>query len=302
MPLSLGASHSSRKYRYTLSQTYSGVTASTDYTIPAGITEVAIFCYGKGGDGGVYTTAVSYGIPGAGGGGGGGLGAIWNESVSGGTINVAISATETFASVGSKTITAKAGTSVGNSQSGGAGSVGAILTGSPTYSLNVTGTAGANGGSGAPYNGGTGGNGGVGGTSQSAILNQPEGFDKLSLPVSVYSGRGGGGGGGGAYTAMYNVYYYYTGGDGGVGGANGGVGGSVNSYSTQYYNGYTWVVQWFAYSGKGGNGVSGVVDGAGGGGAGGPGKAPNSSGTGAPGTAGTGAPGKIYIYTRKAKS
>ncbi|MEZ4738033.1 MAG: hypothetical protein R2818_01420 [Flavobacteriales bacterium] len=185
------------------SQVSETFTTSGTFTVPAGVTQVTVECWGGGGRGGTRTTN------GRGGGGGGGAYVRSNVSVSPGNYTVTVGAGSNSTSAGgdswfstATTVMAKGGNSVGDNVSNGAsGGSAASSIGTVKFSggngANAPGGTGAGGGSSAgiaangdnasgqnggiaPSGGGDGGNGGNG------------------FVASGSNGSGPGGGGGGA--------------------------------------------------------------------------------------------------------
>ena len=175
-------------------------TSSGTFTVPSGVTKMAVLCVGGGGSGGWDSGGSSTGyVTGGGGGGGGAL--AW--------ANINCTAGQTFA------VTVGSGGSTGYNQDGSAGGNSSVVRNSD--SLNI---CTANGGSGGGRQSGLGGNGsgGAGGTrsygSHSDIL--------------ATGGGNGGNGGSGSRGYEFPDYYYYQGAGGGAGGysGNGGYGAS----------------------------------------------------------------------------
>jgi len=176
-------------------RTWTTYTSSSTYTVPAGVTSIRVYAFGKGGNGG---TGSSYG------GGGGGC-AFGTVSVTPGdvfTITIGASSTTVVRS-GITLFTANAGTN-GSGSTEGAG-------GSASIHASVTSGAGYTGGNGGPNDIGSG-----GGSSASPLGNG-------------YAGGGGRGGGGGGWGGVGGDGAFSGGGGGGggggVGGSSGGGGG-----------------------------------------------------------------------------
>lgn len=252
---------------YQLSQTF---TSSGTYTVPSGITSLAVYAVGGGGRGAQY------------GGGGGGGAAFQDYSVSAGqTFAVGVGGSEGQSYFGSLAY-ANAGNN-GNVRTGGNGS------------SNVSGAVFA-----------TGGTGGV--TSSTAASNGGNlTLNALGL-TTVQVGGGGGAGGAGAYWQgardnqgyMYFVAQNYGGsgaGGGTVGGGSGGNGGNVNGASAGNVGSSS--SGW--NNGNAGNSGSANTGGGGGGGGGGA-SGYNSfyewgAGT-SGGSDGNGGSGKVIVYAR----
>jgi hypothetical protein len=246
--------------QFILDQTFN--TTGT-YTVPAGVTSIAVYAIGggaNGGDGGGSSSA-NGSSGGTGGAGGAGAGAIIDVTP-GETISATVAA------------------------AGGTSSFGSFLlsNGTGNASTKVSGNGGGNGGAGGGTTavaGGRNGNAGTGGGSGGNIV-----LVGTSLPAAVAYGGGGGGGGGGSTTQSTGIH---NGGGGGAagqlsGGTGAGGGGSRWNGSNGYANG-------------GGTGGAGSAPGGGGGGGGG---AAYGNGSTLPsrGFGGAGGAGRIIVYKK----
>jgi trimeric autotransporter adhesin len=261
---------------YSLSQTFS---SSGTFTVPAGITQIAVKGIGAGGTGanGLNSDGGSGAVGGRGGGGGGGF-IFKNYSVTPGqTFSVSIG------SAGQNTSFGSLATATSGSSSGGGGV-------SATIGLEASsnGPGGGSGGTGGgySYNYGTpsGGQSGNPGSSGATLNSSAPGVGSITL-----GGSGGGGGGG----AVGSTNGPASGGQGGNPGSSAGRGGNGGSGAQPGSGGGT-------SSGSVGSAATGR--GAGGGGGGG-GALSRDSGTGGGtatqgGTGGAGQPGIIYVYVR----
>jgi hypothetical protein len=253
---------------YTLAQTITAA-GSTTYTVPSGVSQIAVLVKAYGGDGATGSTASGNGGAGGGGGGGAGAAALWNYDVTAGqtyAVNLDFAGTKR-ASFGSllSVNPGGAGSGATGGSGGGLNSVGAV-----TYYTSQTGSPGGNGGAAKTTNGG-----GNAGTSfgTGTVLTLPSG---IGLPTNFSSGTGGGGGGGGARDATGIAFQ--TGGTGVSGGGNGG-------NADQDFN----------LGGFNAAATSGTGNGGGGGGGG---AFQLTYGNGNGGTGATASGAVVYIYTR----
>lgn len=263
LPVDLGS--------YTLAQTIV-VAGVTTYTVPSGVSQIAVFAKAFGGDG--ANGSNSGGQGGAGGAGGGGAGAVafWNYDVlPGQTYSVDLDFASTRRVSFGSLISVSGGTS--GTTAGGSASGGGLYSRDPgvVYYTSATGTP--SGAAGAVRTTTGDGNPGQNGFGTGATLVVPTG---LGLPTNFTAGSGGGGGGGGAKGGGGT---FNSGGSGGS--PNGGSGG--NAFQDFDLNG-------FDAAGPGGTGNGG----SGGGG----GAFQSSFGSGNGGLRSTGASAVVYIYTR----
>lgn len=253
---------------YSLSQTF---TANGTYTVPNGISKLAVYVQGAGASGGTGATDVGQSLRGGVGGRGGTLALFEELTVTPGTnYSVTIGASGSSTSFGSLLIvTSSSGQSTAGSVSGSASGITSVSGG-------IGGNFGTNGASfGQTQSGGGGSNGSNGGT-----------LTGVSVGLITYQ-SGGGGGGGGAGASGYTDYnsgiqaYGGGGGNGGLtGGGQGGTGGNVRWDSQQ----------------QGSTGSSGS-DGGGGGGGGGPSRL-DAAHSGFSKAGGSGGSGKVYVYAK----
>jgi hypothetical protein len=268
---------------YTLSTTIvdDGI---TNYTIPAGKTQIAVFAvaYGGAGSTGGNGGSGSSGIGGSGGGGGGAVG-FWNYDVTPGTVyavNLDAASTRrvSFGSLISVSGGANGSTGGGSAASGGLYSKDASVI----YYASATGTPSGAGGAAVTAVGN--GNNGQDGFGAGTTLTVPTG---LGLPANIKSGAGGGGGGSGA---KGNNNSFLFGGSGGAGaaasGGNSGAGGSGGNAEQDS----------FTLGGVTGENVLYLTGNGGGGGGGG--AFQSSYGSGSGGAGGYGSIAVVYIYTR----
>lgn len=261
---------------YSLSQTFN---SSGTYTVPSGVTKLAVIISGGGGNGG---NATNGGGGSTSGGGNGGAGSYF-----GGWYDYAVTPGQTY------TVTVGGG-------GGGASAFGNLINSvSPNgfttnVNTNLQTSAGGNGGSrgfGLANNSGTvmNGNPGSAGGSSSAIT----AFSNVAgLPANIQYGGGGGGGGAGGRLVnnTYGATTTASGGSAGNGGApNGGRGGNGNNVTYNVNNGN------FSNS-ISSNVLGGQGPGGGGGGGGGPGWIPAGSNGGYNGAAGAG--GIVLVYAK----
>lgn len=201
---------------------------SGTYTVPAGVTQITVTCYGGGGAGGGASATDRNG----GGGGGGACVTVTNYPVTpGGQITVAVGAGGT-------------GVSAGTGNSGGASSVNVV--GFPVFISAAGGAGGTRGAS--SSSAGVGGSGGLIANNIPINTGFNGGNGGNSDPNTTSLDRSGGGGGGGGTTAAGGNGGIVTAGTGGATG--GGAGGAGQSTSTS----------------AGANGVAGNAYGGGGGG------------------------------------
>jgi hypothetical protein len=259
---------------YTLAQTY---TTDTTFTVPSGVSQIAVFIKAKGGNGQNGSNGSS-GAGGAGGtgGGGGGAGAFWNfDVVPAQTYAVGFNSGSTERVSFGSLLTMSAG---GDGSAGGSGGGVYSIDAGLIYYNTQTGTPGGAGGASKATNGQ--GNAGSNSFGNGTLLTVPT---NIGLPATIRAGGGGGGGGSGAKDTTGTNFY--NGGSGGTGGAiDGNNGGGQGGFAAQDFN-----LNGFA-------GGSGVLGNGGGGGGGGAYQAGYGNGTGGTGSTGTGA--VVYIYTR----
>ena len=246
---------------YELLQTYS---SSGSFTVPTGITKLAVVGIGSGqaGDGVQYLSTTGRK------GGSSAAGFGFKDTVTSPTTvyNVNVGSTTAFGNLATTTMPA-------NTQ--------------PTATSNVAGAITRNG-----QTGGAGGSSGTPGNVGTAGSNTALNIDLsvANIPVLAMAGSGGGGGGGVSVqlgSGSYNGRAAGSGGTpgGGTGGAGSGAGTSSNPYGYQGFD---------SSGGHGSSGSSGNTAGSGGGGGGGAGNTPHtgySSGSG-----GNGGDGLIRVY------
>jgi hypothetical protein len=258
---------------YALAQTY---TADATFTVPAGVSQIAVFIKAKGGNGQNGSNASSNGGQGGTGGGGGGAGAFWNfDVVPAQTYAVAFNSGSTNRVSFGSLLSMSAGV---DGSSGGAGGGLFSRDSSVVYYDVETGTPGGAGGAVKTTNGD--GNAGSNSSGNGALVTVPS---NVGLPATIRAGGGGGGGGSGARDAT--GFNFYNGGVSGTGGAIDGNNAGGNGGNA---------LQDFQLNGS--NGGSGVLGNGGGGGGGGAYQQTYGNGTGGTGSNGTGA--VVYIYTR----
>jgi hypothetical protein len=258
---------------YQLGQTF---TASGTYTVPAGVSEIAVYAVGGGGNG-------AAGAPGAGavsgrgggGGGGGNAGIFWHYPVTAGqTYSVVVGGVATATTFGGTLLVA--GEAISATGQNGTGKAASTST-APNNQVLAAGVSG----------GGSGENGVVNsdgldafGQSNPTSLTFPAGF---GLPTGLKAGNDGAGGASGGHSATgLNFFVGGAGSNSGVG-AYGGAGGEAGPDPT-FNVGYP--------------GASAPINSGGGGGGGGGGGYHPIGGTGAGGNGGLGASGVVVIYTR----
>lgn len=245
---------------YSLSQTF---TSSGTYTVPAGMTQIAVVGNGAGGAG------AGGSVPTGGTGGGSGGGFILKD--------YAVSPGQTFAvTIGSSGGVTSFGSLI-TANSGATGGGGGNVTSNVTLEVNVAGSSGAGGGNSSTQ---ASGNSGGTGTSRAAISGNAPG-----IPSYSFGGSGGGGGGGGnAAPAGSPERFGANGGSGGT--PNGGGGGhGGRAFNTSHGP---------PSAGQSGNAAGGT----GGGGGGGGGGAFNGSANSSAGGGGAGSSGRILVYAR----
>lgn len=258
---------------YALAQTY---TADATFTVPSGVSQIAVFLKAKGGNGQNGANASGNGGQGGTGGGGGGAGAFWNFDVlPAQTYSVAFNTGSTNRVAFASLMSVSAGV---DGSAGGTGGGLFSRDSSVVYYDAKTGTPAGIGGAVKTTNG----NGNAGGNSSGtgSLLAVPT---NVGLPATIRAGGGGGGGGSGARDAT--GFNFYGGGQGGTGGAVDGNNGGGNGGSAD---------QDFNLNGLAGG--SGVLGNGGGGGGGGAFQLTYGNGNGGTGSNGTGA--VVYIYTR----
>ena len=232
---------------YTLLQNY---TSSTTFTVPTGITRLAVVVMNGGSSG----SGPSGDFGGAGGNGGAGYGFVEQS----------VSAAQTY--------------SVTIAGAGGTTSFGTLLTsgtGSGNATTKVAGSGAGTGGAGANNYGGvgccvnqsgaTGGNGNTG----NVVFSGTGWTETTTVP---YGGGGSGGGSSGRWTVGTTRTIGYGGGGGGTPGTYGGTGGYGGGHNTCYFD--------CGNQNSGGGGNNGESGGGGGGGAGGRGGATKTGGGG----------------------
>lgn len=259
---------------YTLYQTF---TANGTFTVPAGVSEIAVYAVGGGGSG----AAGAAGSPsasgrGGGGGGGGSAGIFWHYPVTtGATYSVVVGGTNTASSFGSTILVAAAGNN-GNGQNGG-GAVASTSTATNYQVLPAGGNSSGGSGENAVYN-----TNGISAAGQANLtsLTFPSGF---GLPTGLKGGNGGAGGASGAHSASAITDFFGGAGSNSGVGAYGGAGGDA-TFDPSFVNGSA--------------GATPPANAGGGGGGGGGGAYHPSGGTGSGGLGGIGASGKVVIYTR----
>jgi hypothetical protein len=256
---------------YSLAQTIVNA-GTTTYTVPSGVSQIAVLLKAYGGDGANGTNASGNGAAGGGGGGGAGAAAFWNYDVTAGqTFAVTLDFTGTkIVSFGSLISVSSGSNGVGQA-GGSSGSLNAVDAAVDFYTFET----GFPGGSGGAIKTTTGnGNPGQDGFGTGTILSLPTG---IGLPTNFTSGAAGAGGGGGAKGTAGS---FLSGGSGGS--PNGGSGG--NALQDGDLNGYD---------------GTGTVSGTGsGGGGGGGGASQTGFGNGNGGTRSTGSGAQVRIYTR----
>jgi hypothetical protein len=256
---------------YTLAQTIT-TAGNTTFTVPSGVSQIAVLAKGYGGNGAAGATSGGDGAAGGAGGGGAGAVAFWNYDVVPATtytVTLDFSGTRnvSFGSLISVTSGAH-GTTAGGPAAGG------VLLSKDAGVVYYTDQAGtASGAAGAARS--TNGNGNAGGnnTGTGATLTLPA---NIGLPTNFTAGTGGGGGGGGAKGSAID---FNTGGIGGspLAGSGG------NAFQDSVLSGY--------------NAAATTGTGNGGGGGGG-GAFQATFGTGTGGTGSTASGAVVYIYTR----
>jgi hypothetical protein len=255
---------------YTLGQTITNA-GTTTYTVPAGVSQIAVLAKAYGGNGATGATASGNGAAGGGGGGGAGAAAFWNYDVTPGqTFSVVLDFASTKrASFGS--LISVSGGANGLGITGGASGGLFSVDGTVDFYTTELGTPGGNGGGIKTVNG----NGISGSTFGSAnLLSLPTG---IGLPTNFRAGNGGGGGGGGAKGGSSS---FFIGGAGAL--PNGGNGGNA-------------IQDFFELGGKAADSTAGTGNGGGGGG-GGAFQTGLGNGSGGIGSDATGA--VVFIYTR----
>ena len=256
---------------YTLAQTITAA-GNTTFTVPSGVSQIAVLAKGYGGNGAAGATSGGDGAAGGAGGGGAGAVAFWNYDVVPATnyivtLDFAGTRNVSFASLISVSSGAN-GTTAGGPAAGG------VLLSKDAGVIYYTDAAGtASGAAGAARS--TNGNGNAGGnnTGTGATLSLPA---NIGLPTNFTAGNGGGGGGGGAKGAA--IDFNSGGGGGSPLGGNGG-----NAFQDGSLNGS--------------NAAATTGTGNGGGGGGG-GAFQTTFGTGTGGTGSTASGAVVYIYTR----
>ena len=257
---------------------YATYTSNATFTVPAGVSEIAVYAVGGGGNGAAGGAAASglSGYGGAGGGGGGGA-IMWHYPVTPGqTYSVVIGGSNQNTTFGSTVLVAGAGSNAtttfpGGNAAGSSTATNYVVTDAGLGSSGQTGVSGVNGGDGLYQY--------VTGKAVADTIPFPSGF---GLPTDLRIGQGACAGGSGGHANLTNEFY--MGGLGGTtGGAIGGAGGEA-TVDPSFINGL--------------NGANGAANtGAGGGGGGGGGRHP-TGGIGIGGSGGSGASGKVIVYTR----
>lgn len=220
---------------YNLLENY---TSSTTFTVPTGITKLAVVVM----DGGYSGAGPSGDNGGAGGAGGAGYGFVEQPVSAGQTYSVTIAGAGGTSSFGTLLSSGSGSGNASNKVAGsGAGTGGAAGTGYGGAGCcgNISGVSGGNGNTGNVVLSGTG---------------------WVSSTTVPYGGGGGGGGSSGRYN-FWGGTIGYGGGGGGAGGTYGGTGGFGGGFNTCYYN--------CGSANNGGGGNAGTNGGGGGGGAGG---------------------------------
>lgn len=256
---------------------YATYTSNATFTVPAGVSEIAVYAVGGGGSG----AAGAAGSPstsgrGGGGGGGGSAGIFWHYPVTpGATYSVVVGGTNTASSFGSTILVAAAGNN-GNGQNGG-GAVASTSTATNYQVLPAGGNSSGGSGENSVYN-----TNGISAAGQANLtsLTFPSGF---GLPTGLKGGNGGAGGASGAHSASAITDFFGGAGSNSGVGAYGGAGGDA-TFDPSFVNGSA--------------GATPPANAGGGGGGGGGGAYHPSGGTGSGGLGGIGASGKVVIYTR----
>ena len=236
--------------------------ASTQWTVPTGVTSISMVCVGPGGRGATYSYRKSSGTRyyyAAAGGGGGGLGYRNNWPVTPGqilTVTVGItSPTSTIIDIGGTVICqGTAGEDAYRAKGGNGG--GYVGTGGGVGGTGATVQSSTRGGCGGGGAGGYSGRGGQGSGNQSryplaesALANSGGGAGGREGSGSGYTAQGGGGGGGvGLYGIGYTGQVGNFQGAGGEGGS-GGLSGATAQFNSEGNGG--------GYGGGGGGGTGG---------------------------------------------
>ena len=256
---------------YTLAQTIT-TAGNTTFTVPSGVSQIAVLAKGYGGNGAAGATSGGNGAAGGAGGGGAGAVAFWNYDVvpaTNYTVSLDFAGTRNV-SFGSL-ISVSSGAN--GSTAGGSAAGGAIISRDAGVIYYTDAAGSASGAAGAEKTTNGNGNAGSAGVGTGSTLSLPA---NIGLPTNFASGNGGGGGGGGAKGSAID---FYSGGGGGN--PLGGNGGNA--------------LQDGSLNGSNATATSGTGNGGGGGGGG---AFQTTFGGGAGGTGSTGSGAVVYIYTR----